>query len=176
MPNHTGTSCPRCSAQGQAHAHIVYLIVSSGCVTLPPACTWSISLDTRHRPLSPCCPLPPSGWEWDPLSLTVFTVPAGHSAGLWLQGHCLWMLQTLKDSLSFRSGSLPPSPENDIQNASCSLSILFENTAKTNFTLKAQVTLETLKYQGVSGCLWLWHKPIWNQMHVYKNIPSWLGT
>lgn len=37
-----------------------------------------------------------------------------------------------------------------------------------NLTLKAQVILEALKYQGVSECLLLWDKPIWNQMIVYK--------
>lgn len=43
-----------------------------------------------------------------------------------------------------------------------------------NLTLKAQVILEALKYQGVSECLLLWDKPIWNQMTMYKNIPPWI--
>lgn len=101
MPNHSGTSCPRCSAQSWTQAHMACSTVNSVCITLPHACMWSISIDRRHGPLSPRRHCPHGSQAWHPLP-NWFAVPAIHSAGLGLHRHWVLRLQTPCGSLHFR--------------------------------------------------------------------------
>lgn len=101
MPNHSGTSCLRCSAWSQAHAHTAYSVVNSGCFTLPHACRWSTSLDTRHIRSRPGLPPSPS-WLWrGPSSWLFFSACHSFSRILTPRSRCLLMLQPLNGSLSF---------------------------------------------------------------------------
>ena len=179
MPSHSGTSCLRCSAWSQTHGHAAYSVVDSGSFTFPHACGWSTSLDTRHirPPATRASSFPVLAVKGTLSPPDCFALPAIHSAGFWLQGRCLLMLQPLNGSLSFRlweafSFFRKWHPE-------CFLFAFYFvlKCCQNEFSFKSPSYFGNIvKYQGVSECLWLRHKPIGAQMNVYKNIPSWLRT
>lgn len=100
MPSHSGTSCLRCSAWSQAHAQLSTVEVFHSHMPADEAPPWIQG--TFAPPAARASSFPILAVKGTLSLPDCFAVPAIHSAGFWLQGRCLLMLQPLNGSLSFR--------------------------------------------------------------------------